>query len=115
MQYDLHYLQAYNTEYEQPTPAHINALLVRISKLPLKKHENTKLAVLPAPIAVLPLKNCVVSKQKSKWQLFAERRGIRKKKCREVYDEKNDTFLPRYGRFGVNKVKKRMPREEENG
>ncbi|ELQ73920.1 Regulator of ribosome synthesis [Trachipleistophora hominis] len=113
MQYDLHYLQAYTPKYEQPSQAHINALLTRISQLPVKKHENTKLAILPAPVLVLPHKKCEVPKQKSKWQLFAERKGIRKRRCREVYDEKNDTFLPRYGRFSVSKMKKRMPKEEE--
>lgn len=113
MQFDLSYLQAYTDEYETPCLAHIKSLMSQISALPTKKNENLKLVVLPGPILVLPLKKRSLAKEKKKWELFAAKKGIRKKRSKEIYDEKNDTFLPRYGRFSVNKSIKRAPKEEE--
>lgn len=107
--YDLHYLQAYTDTYRPATQEDVNILLHKLSQLNTKRHEDIQLVTLPPPVQRLPCNK----KQtvKSRWQLFAERKGIRKRKCREVYDEVNDTFLPRYGRFGINK-RKGLPREE---
>ncbi|KRH91970.1 Regulator of ribosome synthesis, partial [Pseudoloma neurophilia] len=53
------------------------------------------------PTFLLP--NEKTKKSLTKWQTFANKKGIKKKRCREIYDCKEDIFLPKWGRFSLKK------------
>jgi len=62
---------------------------------------------LPAPTTPLPREKCVPkTKEPTRWERFAKKRGIKAKK-REgklVYDEATGEWAPRYGFKGANKA-----------
>lgn len=90
-QFDPHYLQIYTSkkttlEEDQKT---------------IKKFQKTLTTNLPPPLFFLPTKKQEISL--TRWQKFAFKKGIRKTRNREIYDTKNDTFVPRFGRFARKK------------
>ncbi|KAK6588195.1 hypothetical protein RS030_6823 [Cryptosporidium xiaoi] len=49
-----------------------------------------------------------MKREKTKWEKFAELKGIRKrKKSRMVYDPITDDFVPRWGRNSIKKIQKK--------
>lgn len=81
-------------------------LMDSILSLPREKTEDEVLLLLPKPWFELPrAKPLPKEKPKSKWQQFADKKGI-KKKHREgklVYDEQSGEWVPSWGYKGKNK------------
>eukprot|EP00049_Salpingoeca_infusionum_P018595 m.357940 g.357940 ORF g.357940 m.357940 type:complete len:330 (-) comp17991_c0_seq1:240-1229(-) len=74
-------------------------LLNAIWKLPMEKHEEGMYAKLPLPTTKIPREKPVPKpKPKTRWEKFAELKGIQnKKKDRMVYDELSGEYRPRWG------------------
>ena len=81
----------------------INQLL---TTCPITSNEDGVLVTLPTPSTPLPReKPLPTAKEKTKWERFAEKRGIKKKRKdgKLVYDEAKGDWVPKYGYKGKNK------------
>eukprot|EP01086_Lenisia_limosa_P005100 TRINITY_DN21259_c0_g1_i1.p1 TRINITY_DN21259_c0_g1~~TRINITY_DN21259_c0_g1_i1.p1 ORF type:complete len:389 (+),score=164.37 TRINITY_DN21259_c0_g1_i1:27-1193(+) len=74
-------------------------LINQIFSLPREKSEVGPLAALPEPSTILPREKPLPKpKEKTKWEKFAEKKGIQnKKRERMVFDEQSDSYKPRFG------------------
>ncbi|KAM7356023.1 ribosome biogenesis regulatory protein homolog [Cochliomyia hominivorax] len=74
-------------------------LINEIWQLPTERVEECIVAKLPAPSTVLPrLRKVPGPKPMTKWEKFAQEKGItKKKKDKKVYDETLDKWVPTYG------------------
>ncbi|KAL9957536.1 hypothetical protein ACROYT_G039177 [Oculina patagonica] len=77
-----------------------------IWKLPSERSEGLVLAKLPEPRTVIPREKPIPKpKQPSKWEEFAKRKGITKKKReRMILDKNTQEWKPRYGYKRANDV-----------
>eukprot|EP00730_Choanoeca_flexa_P001671 TRINITY_DN10739_c0_g1_i6.p1 TRINITY_DN10739_c0_g1~~TRINITY_DN10739_c0_g1_i6.p1 ORF type:complete len:348 (+),score=88.63 TRINITY_DN10739_c0_g1_i6:136-1179(+) len=84
-------------------------LVNQLFQLPVKRDDDGVFAMLPTPTTRLPREKPVPeSMPKTKWEQFAEMKGIqKKKKSRMVFDEATQEWKPRwgYGRSGADKSK----------
>lgn len=74
-------------------------LINQMFKLPKERSYNTFNVKVPAPTTVLPREKPIPKpKPLTKWQEFAKLKGIKnKKKSRMVWDEKSQSYKPRWG------------------
>eukprot|EP00045_Choanoeca_perplexa_P017039 m.239573 g.239573 ORF g.239573 m.239573 type:complete len:318 (+) comp17434_c0_seq10:3553-4506(+) len=84
-------------------------LINQLFQLPVKRDDDGVFAMLPKPTSRLPREKPVPeSMPKTKWQEFAEMKGIpQKKRSRMVFDEASQEWKPRwgYGRSNPDKSK----------
>eukprot|EP01066_Platyproteum_vivax_P000601 Platyproteum_vivax@DN10661_c0_g1_i1.p2 len=86
--------------------------MFQIFSLPEEKDDNDVLAVLPrAPEYILPRRRSIpVPKEKTRWEKFAETKGIEKRKrSRMVWDELEKDWRPRWGHKSVKKTQDQIP------
>lgn len=77
----------------------VQALVNSLFELPSEPADVGRLVELPAPSTRLPREKPIPKpKPPTKWELFAERKGIvKRKRSKLVLDEASDTFKRRYG------------------
>lgn len=93
------------------TRDNVQLLINQVLSLPLTNKKideqtNMTLVELPEPIYQLPReKSLPKEKEKTKWEKFAEKKGISKKekRSRKVYDEASGEWVNRWGYKGKNK------------
>ncbi|EGC34066.1 hypothetical protein DICPUDRAFT_35659 [Dictyostelium purpureum] len=111
--YDLGNLCAFDhssidkNEYKENPTKYINELarknvqllISRLFQLPIKSIEEGSLALLPKCETKIPRERSVPQgKQKTRWEAFAELKGIKKqKKSKMQWDEKHQEYRPSYG------------------
>jgi len=95
----------------------VQLLVNQILQLPIKRtvdsvnsggSQNSSMAlfVLPEPLWRLPREKPVPKdKPKTRWELFAEKKGIKKraKDGKMVFDEQSQQWVPKWGYGGINK------------
>eukprot|EP00727_Mastigamoeba_balamuthi_P006567 m51a1_g2530 putative ribosome biogenesis regulatory protein (318) ;mRNA; f:240217-241487 len=81
-------------------------LVAELFSLPTQPSIDGPVAMLPKGTTKIPReKHVPVPKEKTRWEKFAERKGIMKKKRPQmVYDELTDKYLPRHGYKSVKKT-----------
>eukprot|EP00128_Syssomonas_multiformis_P002261 Colp12_sorted_trinity150504_noHs@444 len=81
------------------TRDNVQLLFNEIWKLPIEVKQDAVVATLPAPTTRLPReKPAPKPKAKTRWEKFAELKGIKKeKRSKMVYDEEAGEYKPRYG------------------
>eukprot|EP00123_Amoebidium_parasiticum_P014923 comp22702_c2_seq1/m.35224 comp22702_c2_seq1/g.35224 ORF comp22702_c2_seq1/g.35224 comp22702_c2_seq1/m.35224 type:complete len:311 (-) comp22702_c2_seq1:80-1012(-) len=111
--YDLGNLAAFDTApldnklMKADTEAYLKALsrdncqllINQIWQLPVERREDAYVCELPAPTTHLPREKPIPQpKAQTKWEKFAEAKGIQKrKKSRMVFDEERQDWAPRWG------------------
>jgi len=85
----------------------VQVLLAALFSLPVQKTDDGPVAQLPPPTTILPrAKPLPKPKPPTKWERFADAKGIQKKKReRKVFDEEKDQWVDRWGKDGKNKDK----------
>jgi len=80
------------------------ALVAKLFSLPSEAADVGRVAQLPAPTTALPrAKPIPKPREPTKWEKFAQQKGITKhKRSREVWDEETQDFKRRFGFKGVN-------------
>jgi len=90
-----------NTEVFLNNLARNNTQLLfnRIWQLPIEKVDNVIVCNLPAPATALPREKKIPKpKPPTKWELFAQKKGIaNKKRGRMIFDEESKSWKPRFG------------------
>jgi regulator of ribosome biosynthesis len=82
------------------------AIVEQMFRLPTEPCDVGILAVMPAPITVLPREKPIPTpKPPTRWEQFASRKGIQKKGKRDrlVFDDATEEWKPRYGSQRANK------------
>lgn len=77
----------------------VQALVSRLFALPSERADVGRVAELPAPTTRLPREKPIPQpKPPTKWELFAAKKGIvKRKRSKLVLDETTDTFMRRFG------------------
>ncbi|KAG8908181.1 transcription initiation factor IIB [Tulasnella sp. 403] len=106
--------ESYSTDREAHLQAlardGVQVLLAEIFALPSKSSVHGPLALLPKPSTRLPrAKPLPKPKLLTKWQKFANARGIQhRKRDKKVWDESKQEWVNRWGRDGKNKEKEKQ-------
>ncbi|XP_076458205.1 ribosome biogenesis regulatory protein homolog [Babylonia areolata] len=89
------------------TKTNVQFLVNCLSELPVEKKDDITIIKLPEPKTVLPREKAVPKpKQPTKWEQYAQLKGIqKKKKGRMVWDEESQQYKPRWGFKSKDKTK----------